>query len=118
MSTFRNLLTNIYKAFNARDVDAILAVMHTDVDWPNGWEGGRVHGHQEVRDYWTRQWRTIDPCVEPIGFETDETGQTVVKVHQVIRDLEGNLIFEGMVEHIYQIEDGLIRSMEIRKNGE
>jgi len=26
------------------------------VDWPNGMEGGRVHGHAEVRAYWTRQW--------------------------------------------------------------
>jgi SnoaL-like protein len=118
MSKFHDLLTNIYKSFNARDVDAILAVMHPDVDWPNGWEGGRVYGHQGVREYWTRQWLAIDPHVEPIGFETDDAGHTVVMVHQSVRDLEGNLIFEGMVEHIYLIEDGLIRSMDIKKNNE
>jgi ketosteroid isomerase-like protein len=115
MSKFHDLLTNIYNSFNARDVDAILAVMHPDVDWPNGWEGGRVHGHEGVREYWTRQWHAIDPHVEPIGFETDDAGRTVVMVHQLVRDLEGNLIFEGMVEHIYRIEDGLIRSMDIKK---
>jgi hypothetical protein len=75
-----------------------------------------VHGHQGVREYWTRQWHAIDPHVEPIGFETDDAGRTVVMVHQLVRDLEGNLIFEGMVEHIYLIEDGLIRSMDINKN--
>ena len=113
--TDRELLTNTYNAFNARDIDAVLAVMHPDVDWPNGWEGGRVYGHQEVRDYWTRQWMAIDPHVEPVGFDTDETGRTVVKVHAVIRDLEGNVISDGMVEHVYMIKDGLIKSMEIRK---
>jgi hypothetical protein len=116
MSKDHDLLINVYNAFNARDIDAVLAVMHIDVDWPNGWEGGRVNGHQGVRDYWVRQWRAIDPHVYPVGFDTDETGRAVVKVHQVVRDLEGNLISEGMVEHIYLIEDGLIKSMDIRKD--
>ncbi len=111
----RDLLTSIYNAFNARDIDAVLAVMHPEVDWPNGWEGGRVYGHQGVRDYWTRQWDAIDPHVEPVGFATDETGRTVVKVQQMVRDLEGNVIAEGVVEHVYRIEDGLIRSMDIVK---
>jgi SnoaL-like domain len=110
-----DLFTKIYKAFNARDIDAVLTVMHPEVDWPNGWEGGRVHGHEGIRDYWTRQWAAIDPRVEPVGFGIDETGGTIVKVHQEVRDLAGNLIAEGNVEHVYQMEDGLIKSMEIRE---
>lgn len=39
----------------------------------------------------------------------------IVRVHQVVRDLEGNVITEGTVEHVYLIEDGLIKSMEIQK---
>lgn len=111
----RELLTITYRAFNARDIDAVLALMHRDVDWPNGMEGGRMQGHQAVRDYWTRQWGMIDPHVEPLSFCTDEDGRTAVAVHQVVRDLAGNVILDGRVEHIYLIEDGLIKSMEIRK---
>ncbi len=110
----RELLTRAYDAFNARDVEAALAAMHSDVDWPNGMKGGRVHGHRGVRDYWTRQWRSIDPRVEPRRFATDETGRIVVDVHQVVRDLQGNVVSDRMVQHVYLIEDGLIRSMEIR----
>lgn len=113
--TENELLTHIYSAFNARDIDAVLAFMHREVDWPNGMEGGRVHGHQAVRDYWTRQWGLIDPHVEPLGFSTDEAGRTVVKVHQVVRDLTGHVIKDAMVEHIYVIEDGLIKQMEINE---
>ena len=51
MNIERDLLTRTYAAFNARDVDAVLAVMHSDVDWPNGMEGGRVRGHAGMRDY-------------------------------------------------------------------
>jgi hypothetical protein len=115
MRTDRDLLTSAYNAFNARDIDAALAAMHPDVDWPNGMEGGRVHGHDAVRAYWTRQWGLIDPRVEPRRFSTDETGRIVVDVHQVVRDRAGNLIANEMVQHVYLIEDGLVRSMEIRK---
>jgi ketosteroid isomerase-like protein len=112
--TDSELLTDIYRAFNAREIDTVLAVMHSNVDWPNGMEGGRVHGRAAVRDYWTRQWRLIDPHVEPVGFRTDEAGRTVVAVHAAVRDLAGNLIKDEMIEHVYVIQDGLIRSMEIR----
>ncbi|HEV8529881.1 MAG TPA: nuclear transport factor 2 family protein [Methylomirabilota bacterium] len=111
----RDLLSATYRAFNARDIDAVLAVMHPDVDWPNGMEGGRVHGHAAVREYWSRQWSVIDPHVEPRRFGTDETGRVVVDVHQLVRDLAGKVLAEQLVQHIYLIEDGLIRSMEIRK---
>lgn len=113
MITNRDLLMNAYNKFNARDIEAVLAAMHPDVKWPNAWEGGHVYGHSGVRDYWTRQWRALDPHVEPADFDTDETGHTVVKVHQVVRDLTGKVISDSIVKHAYLIEDGLIKSMEI-----
>ncbi|MCP3782577.1 nuclear transport factor 2 family protein [Micromonospora sp. A3M-1-15] len=42
-------LTDLYLAFNQRDIPALLAAMASDVRWPNGWEGGTVRGHDEVR---------------------------------------------------------------------
>jgi hypothetical protein len=118
MQTNQELLTNTYNAFNTRDMDTVLTTMHPEVDWPNGWEGGRIHGQEGVRDYWTRQWAAIDPHVEPIGFATDEQGRIVVKVHQVVRDLQGNVMADSIVEHIYRIEDGLIKRMEIGESTE
>ena len=108
-------LKKAYVAFNARDIDAVLDVMHLDVVWPNGMEGGNVHGHNGVRDYWTRQWRMIDPHVEPVRFQADPDGRTAVHVHQVVRDLSGNVVADGMVQHAYSMQDGLVRSMEIRE---
>ena len=110
-----DLIKRTYAAFNARDIEAVLAVMHADVDWPNGMEGGRVIGHDEVRRYWTRQWSMIDPNVTPERFVREADGRIAVHVHQVVRDLEGNVISEGMVEHVYLIAAGLIKSMEIGK---
>jgi ketosteroid isomerase-like protein len=114
MMTERELLANIYAFFNARAMDPVLEAMHPEVDWPNGMEGGRVHGRAGVRDYWTRQWSMIDPHVEPVGFATEDDARIAVSVHQTVRDLSGKVLLDQMVEHVYRIEDGLIRSMEIR----
>jgi len=48
-------------------------------------------------------------------FELDSSGNVVVGVHQVVRDLSGTVLFDRMVEHIYTLKDGLIQSMTIRE---
>jgi len=113
MPSEHELLLKTYAAFNARDIDAVLAMMHPDVDWPNGMEGGRMRGHEAVRRYWERQWEIINPRVEPVGFTTDDAGRTVVEVHQVVRDLSGQTLLDRMVKHVYLVHDGLIERMDI-----
>jgi hypothetical protein len=115
ISTERDLLISVYQFFNQRNVDPILALMRADVVWPNGMEGGWIHGREGVRAYWTRQWTLVDPHVEPVRFEADQSGRVVVHVHQVVRDLSGAVILDRPVQHVYQIVDGLIRNMEIRE---
>jgi hypothetical protein len=114
-SSCRELLQKAYDAFNARDVDAALTCMDSDVDWPNGMEGGYMYGHKAVHDYWIRQWHMIDPYVEPLRFTNDDEGNIVVEVHQVVRDLQGNVIADETVHHVYLVMQGLIKRMEIRK---
>jgi hypothetical protein len=109
------LLRRAYEAFNARDIDGALALMHPDVDWPNGMEGGRERGHDAVRAYWTRQFGLIDSHVEPVGFEVDEEGRVVVDVDQVVRDLDGEVLSDGRVRHVYEFREGLVARMEIKE---
>lgn len=109
------LLRRCYAAFNARDLEGALTVMHPEVTWPNGWEGGWVEGIEGVRHYWRRQWAALDPHVEPRAFTPDADGRITVSVHQVVRDLTGMVLSDQMVEHVYQLQDGYIRRMEIRK---
>src|SRR5688500_3954752 len=86
------LLRSLYRAFNARDVDTVLAGLAADVDWPNGWEGGRMVGHDAVRRYWERQWAQIRPHVEPTSIAERPDGTVDVGVHQVVRDRTGALL--------------------------
>ncbi|MHB8694329.1 MAG: nuclear transport factor 2 family protein [Solirubrobacteraceae bacterium] len=107
----------LYTAFNARDVDALLAAMSEDVDWPNGWKGGREHGKEAVRAYWLAQWAEIDPRVEPVKITTREDGRVAVDVDQVVKSLEGELLANNLVVHVYQLRDGLINRMDIEESG-
>lgn len=110
-----DLLKRVYDRFNARDMETVLAVLHEDVVWANGMEGGHVHGRDAVRSYWTRQWAMIDPHVEPVTFAQGPEGEVVAEVHQVVRDLNGNLLADKMVGHVFRIENGLIKRFDIRE---
>jgi ketosteroid isomerase-like protein len=109
-----DLLRRVYGAFNRREIETVLAAMHDNVDWPNGMEGGRVLGKAAVRDYWTRQFELLEPRVEPKNVSAEKDGRIAVDVHQIVRDKVGKLLVDQMIQHVYEIRDGLIRSMEIR----
>lgn len=102
-----------YSAFNARDVDGVLARMAHDVDWANGMTGGRVHGHDAVRAYWAGQWESLDPRVEPVRVMPQPDGTVALDVHQVVRDRAGTVLLDQMVRHVYRLQDGLIVRMTI-----
>ena len=106
-------LRSLYEAFNRRDIDAALAGMIPDVDWPNGWQGGREHGQPAVRAYWTRQWAQLDPRVEPVSITLRPDGRVAVEVHQVVRDLRGDMVSDSRVVHVYELRDGLVVRMDI-----
>jgi ketosteroid isomerase-like protein len=107
------LLRAAYAAFNARDIDAALALMIPDVEWPRAFKGGFVHGLEEIRAYWTEQWGKISPHVEPVAFHQEDARRVLVEVHQVVRDLTGAVLADEHVGHRFTIEKGLIPRMEV-----
>lgn len=113
MSKHQQFLQNLYDAFNKREIETIISLMRSDVKWANGLEGGFVYGRDAVREYWTNQFKDIQPELEPLTFETDENNRNVVTVHQIIKDLEGNVLADAEVRQIFTIEDGLISLYEI-----
>ena len=87
--------------------------MRPDVKWANGLEGGFVYGRDAVREYWTNQFKDIQPELEALKFETDEKNRNIVTVHQIIKDLQGNVLADATVHQIFTVEDGLVSLYEI-----
>jgi hypothetical protein len=112
---FERQLRSLYASFNARDIDGVLAATSEDVDWPNAWEGGRVRGRRAVREYWTRQWAEIDPRVEPVSVVSRPDGRVAVHVHQIVRDLGGDVLGESDLAHVYEMKDGLVIRMTVEE---
>lgn len=113
MSLNQQFLQNLYEAFNNGEIETIISVMHPDVKWANGVEGGFVYGRDAVREYWTNQYKVIQVQLETLKFETDKHNRDVVTTHQIIRDLPGNLLDDATIEQIFTIENGLISLYEI-----
>ena len=113
MSANQQFLQNLYDAFNRREIETIISSMRPDVKWANGVEGGFVHGRDAVREYWTDQFNAIQPELETLKFETDDNNRTIVTVHQIIKDLQGNVLADATVHQIFTIEDGLISVYKI-----
>lgn len=116
MANTRTLIAQAYSAFNHRDIDSVLALMSENVNWPKASEGGRAVGKEEIRAYWTRQWKEFDPHVEPLEVIDQEGGITDVKVHQLVKSLDGDVLSDSEVWHVYTIANGLIERMDIKES--
>ena len=115
MPNTETLLAQAYSAFNRRDIDSALALMSENVSWPKASEGGRVVGKEEIRSYWTRQWKEFDPHVEPLEVIDHEGGITEVKVLQLVKSVSGDVLSDSKVWHVYTIANGLIERMDLKE---
>jgi hypothetical protein len=108
------VLRSAYRAFNARDLQAALDLMHPEVDWPNAWQGGRLAGRGDVGEYWARQFSAISSTVEPESFTEEPDGAVTVAVHQVVHDAHtGELLSDSRVCHRYRLAGGLVMRMDV-----
>jgi hypothetical protein len=48
-----------------------------------------------------------------LSINERQNGTLEVIVHQKVKDLHGNIIFEGTVKHIYALQEGLLKRMDI-----
>jgi hypothetical protein len=113
MADVKTLIEQAYFAFNKRDIDGALALMTEDVSWPKASEGGKVVGKEEIRAYWTRQWGEFDPHVEPLVITEGDAGKVRVRVLQLVKSLQGDVLSDSEVLHVFTVNTGLIAAMEL-----
>jgi len=109
----KTVIEQAYSAFNKRDIDGALALMTHDVSWPRASEGGKVVGKEEIRAYWTRQWGEFDPHVEPLAITEGDGGKVRVRVHQIVKSLQGDVLSDSEVLHVFTVKSGLIAAMDL-----
>ncbi|HKD09191.1 MAG TPA: nuclear transport factor 2 family protein [Bryobacteraceae bacterium] len=113
MTDTESIIKRAYAAFNERNIDGALALMTQDVSWPKASEGGKVVGKEEIRAYWTRQWGEFDPHVEPLAIIEGVGGKVRVRVRQIVKSLQGDVLSDSEVLHVFTVHTGLIAAMDL-----
>ena len=108
----RSFIKHIYKNFNERNIDLVIANMTIDVQWATGMDGGYVYGRNNVRTYWTKQFSLVSSKVTPLQID-DKSNVVKIKVHQVVHDVNGNLLADEIVYHLFTLKDGTIARFDI-----
>lgn len=80
MTLEQQFMHNLYEAFNKREIETIISLMHSNVKWANGMEGGFVYGQNQVREYWRKQFEIIQPQLEILNFDTDANNRNLESV--------------------------------------
>jgi NAD(P)-dependent dehydrogenase (short-subunit alcohol dehydrogenase family) len=106
------LVRRAYGAFNARDVDAGVALMDPEVDWPNVPKGGFVHGRQQVREHWREQFSQADPWIE-IDELKEKGGRVEARVHQIVCGLDGTPLSDERRLHVFTFAGERIKRLEV-----
>jgi limonene-1,2-epoxide hydrolase len=105
------MLEDLYRAFNQRDVDGVLANMGPGVEWPNAETGGVVTGHDALRAYLTALWKKADTIIEPVRIDVDAAGRARVRVDQLVRSRDGKVLDHSQFEHLYEFNGPFISRM-------
>ena len=108
----RELLLQAYAAYNSQEVEALVALVSDDVDWPDD-DARRLHAKDEVRAYWTEQWSRTRTHDEPVGFSERNDGRTVVDISQVMRSVHGRSSPKASSCTLHRIEGDRIVHMDI-----
>jgi limonene-1,2-epoxide hydrolase len=107
------MLEAFYRAFNDRDLDAFLDHLAPGVELPDILTGGETHGRDEIPAFCRKQWQEIDPIVEPMRINFTGDGSAHVLVDQLIRALDGEVLQNRRVEHVFEFEGPFIRRLTV-----
>jgi hypothetical protein len=112
MEEMKIFFEDLYEKFNQRKIADVVSQMTDNVIWANGMDGGYVYGRYGVTEYWTRQFNMVSSNVSPIEISRED-GKYKIRVHQVVHDLDGNLLADETVYHYFQLDNDKIARFEI-----
>ena len=96
------LLTAAYRDFNARRIEpcwhGCIRTLNGRTEWRAATSlDGRRFAHTGLANG-ARSTRMSTLC----ALKPDEKGRLIVEVHQVVRDLDGNVLIDTIVHHAYR----------------
>lgn len=109
-----DIVRSAYAAFNNRAVDAAVALMDPEVDWPNVSSGGFVHGREQVREHWREQFSQADPHIDISDIREKADNCVEARVRQVVRRRDGSEVSDDQMLHVFTISNNRIKRMDVK----
>lgn len=109
----RDLLLRAFAAYNAQDVEGLLALVSDDVDWPDGLH--RLQGHGALRGYWTAQWLRTRTHDQPLQLSRRADGRVAVRLTRVVRSLDGRVLDHGTFDYVFRLDASHIVRLDIEE---
>jgi len=113
MIRHQNLVDALWDALNHQDIETALALVHPEADWQDLMSGGRRHGRDAVRDYWTSLFGMIRPTTSALAYRRLADDRISARVLHSIHDPKGKLWSEEVVTHVFGVRDGLLSRMDV-----
>jgi ketosteroid isomerase-like protein len=104
----------VFEAFNRRDFDAALALLHDSISWRTLFsvETDVLRGKQEIRVAWERQIEALDVHIDVVEL-TPLDGTRVLAVGRWRgRGSESGASVEQTAVQVFTVDDGRLRSVE------
>ena len=70
-------------------------------------------GRRRSAAYWTRRWGEFDGLVEPLAITQEDGGKVRVRAHQLVKNLQGDVLSDSEVLHVFTMNRGLIAAMDL-----
>lgn len=108
------ILRRATERFNEGDLDAVAALLHPMVEWPDLIADKLIWGRAAVRDYWDRQLLFVVPQLSPTEFVAVGDDLIMVSTQRAKdRSTGADLIPTMVIAHRYSFRDGLISRMRL-----
>jgi NAD(P)-dependent dehydrogenase (short-subunit alcohol dehydrogenase family) len=109
-----DLVRRAYAAFNDRAIEAGVALMDPEVDWPKVPDGGFVHGREQVREHWREQFARAEPHIEISDIRERGDSSVEARVRQIVRGRDGSELSDEELLHVFTIAHDRIKRMDVR----
>ena len=106
------LIVALFDAFNARDLEAVRALIHPEADWPDVFSDGRLQGRDQILAMWSEQFRQFSPECFLIEMTALPDGRRRVRTNHVVRNLDGKIFTDEQATMTYKFRDGLIARID------
>jgi ammonia channel protein AmtB len=107
-------IVRLYRDLNARDLDAALARLHSEVQWERSGQSDTIEGMADVSAHVRRWWAEFDPELTPVRSRRARGGWIEVELRQILRDSRGNVVSESTIVHAFSERAGLFDRVVLR----